>query len=71
MYSPKIAERLIPQLYKLKLIAKKPMTTLVNEAIIEYLNLRKEIFNNEQPAQPYSRSRKDRDQSSGENYQSA
>jgi len=69
MYSPKIAERLIPQLYQLKLIAKKPMTTLVNEAIIEYLNLRKEIFNNEQHTQP--RPRKDRDQSSGENYQSA
>jgi len=48
MYSPKISERLIPQLYQLKLRSKKPMTTLVNEAIIEYLNLRKEMKEDEQ-----------------------
>jgi predicted GNAT family N-acyltransferase len=71
MYSPKVKEELIPQLYQLKLIAKKPMTTLVNEAIIEYLNLRKEIFTNEQQTQSNPGSSKDRDQSSRKNYQSA
>ena len=37
MYSPKISEQLIPQLYRLKLATRKPMTRLVNEAITEYL----------------------------------
>lgn len=48
MYSPKIKEELIPELYRLKQSTKKPMTTLVNEAIIEYLNLRKEMKEDEQ-----------------------
>lgn len=37
MYSPKIKEKFIPQLYKLKQQTHKPMTTMVNEAIHEYL----------------------------------
>jgi len=37
MYSPKINEKLISQLYNLKRLTKKPMTHLVNEAVIEYL----------------------------------
>ena len=48
MYSPKIAERLIPQLYRLKQTTKKPMTKMVNEAVIEYLQKRKEMKEDEQ-----------------------
>ena len=40
MYSPKIDEQLIPRLYKLKQITKKPMTKMVNEAITQYLERR-------------------------------
>jgi len=48
MYSPKIAEKLIPQLYRLKQTTKKPMTKMVNEAVIEYLEKRKEMKEDEQ-----------------------
>ena len=41
MYSPKINEALIPELYKLKQITKKPMTKIVNEAITQYLERKK------------------------------
>jgi len=44
MYSPKIDEKLIPELYKLKQITKQPMTQMVNEAIAEYLRKRKEGY---------------------------
>ena len=37
MYSPKIHEKHIPALYQLGRQTKKPMTHLVNEAIIEYM----------------------------------
>ena len=37
MYSPKINEKFIPKLYKLKQITGKPMTTLVTEALEMYL----------------------------------
>ena len=42
MYSPKIKESLIPELYRLKQQTKKPMTVLVNEAVIVYLQKCKE-----------------------------
>jgi hypothetical protein len=42
MYSPKIDERLIPELYRLKQTTKKPMTKMVNEAVVEYLQKCKE-----------------------------
>ena len=42
MYSPKIKESLIPELYRLKQQTKKPMTVLVNEAVIAYLQKCKE-----------------------------
>ena len=43
MYTPKIKETLVRELYQLKLKIKKPMTRLVNEAVQEFLNkLRKE-----------------------------
>ncbi len=48
MYSPKIDEKLIPALYQLKQLTNKPMTKMVNEAVIEYLLKRKEIKNDEQ-----------------------
>lgn len=48
MYSPKVKEELIPQLYRLKQTTKKPMTKIVNEAVIEYLEKRKEMKENEQ-----------------------
>ena len=37
MYSPKIDEELIRALYQLKQKTKRPMTVLVNEAVMEYL----------------------------------
>jgi hypothetical protein len=37
MYSPKINEKHIPNLYRLGRQVKKPMTHLVNEAVTEYL----------------------------------
>ena len=37
MYSPKIKEIFIPQLYQLKRKTNKPMTHLVNEAVQQYL----------------------------------
>jgi len=40
MYSPKIKETLVRELYQLKVLHKKPMTKLVNEAIEEYLERR-------------------------------
>ena len=41
MYSPKIKEELIPKLYQLKRITKQPMTAMVNEAIVQYLERKK------------------------------
>jgi hypothetical protein len=44
MYSPKINETLVKELYQLKLRIKKPMTHLANEAIEQYLkNISKEL----------------------------
>jgi len=37
MYSPKVREELVVELYQLKLQIGKPMTKLVNEAVEEYL----------------------------------
>ena len=37
MYSPKIKVDLVRQLYQLKQQTKRPMTKLVNEAVVEYL----------------------------------
>ncbi len=37
MYSPKIDEELVRALYQLKQTTKKPMTALVNQAIMEFL----------------------------------
>jgi len=37
MYSPKIKEELVRELYQLKQLNKKPMTNMVNEAVTEYL----------------------------------
>jgi hypothetical protein len=37
MYSPKISEELVKKLYQLKQQNRKPMTSMVNEAVIEYL----------------------------------
>ena len=41
MYSPKINETLVKELYLLKLKIKKPMTRLVNEAVQEFLTKRR------------------------------
>lgn len=48
MYSPKIKEDYVRQLYLLKQIEKRPMTRLVNEAIAQYL-LTKQLQRKEQP----------------------
>jgi len=37
MYSPKVKEELVRKLYQLKQVNKKPMTSMVNEAVTEYL----------------------------------
>ena len=37
MYSPKVKEKLVRELYQLKQLNKKPMTSMVNEAVVEYL----------------------------------
>ena len=37
MYSPKISEELIPDLYRLAKAKKRPMTKVVNEIIWDYL----------------------------------
>jgi predicted transcriptional regulator len=37
MYSPKIDEALVRQLYHLKQVERRPMTLLANEAIQQYL----------------------------------
>lgn len=38
MYSPKIKEEHVRDLYRLKQIVKRPITHLANEAIEQYLN---------------------------------
>lgn len=40
MYSPKIKEEQVRQLYQLKLLEKRPMTKLVTEALEQYLKLK-------------------------------
>ncbi len=40
MYSPKIKDELVKNLYQLKMKTNTPMTKLVNEAVIEYLERR-------------------------------
>lgn len=40
MYSPKIKEEHVKALYQLKLIEKKPMTVLVNDALTIYLKMK-------------------------------
>ena len=42
MYSPKVNEELVRELYQLKQLNKKPMTNMVNEAVTEYLCKRRE-----------------------------
>ena len=48
MYSPRIKEGYVRQLYQLKQIEKVPMTKMVNEAIAQYL-LTKHQTRKEQP----------------------
>ena len=45
MYSPKIGEKLIPELYKLGKKLKRPMTVLANEAVVQYLEYLKYKLN--------------------------
>ena len=41
MYSPKIKDDLVKRLYRHKQLTNTPMTKMVNEAVIEYLEKRK------------------------------
>ncbi|MCF8421219.1 MAG: hypothetical protein K9G63_20270 [Melioribacteraceae bacterium] len=41
MYSPKIKEELVREIYKLKEETRRPMTKIVNEAVEEYLRRRR------------------------------
>lgn len=47
MYTPKLNELLVRELYQLKLKVKKPMTRLVDEAVREYLEKQKPEIKNE------------------------
>ena len=47
MYTPKLNELLVRELYQLKLRVKKPMTRLVDEAVREYLEKQKSEIKNE------------------------
>jgi len=48
MYSPKLPEEMIRELYQLKQKIKKPMTVMVKEAVAKYLKeKRKEIAEQE------------------------
>ena len=38
MYQPEVKEELIRKLYQLKLVEKRPMTKLINEAVEQYLS---------------------------------
>jgi len=48
MYSPKIKENLVRELYQLKQTVHKPMTELANEAISEYLKKKQPLIIKEQ-----------------------
>jgi len=53
MYSPKIKEELVRELYRRKLVEKRPMTKLVNDAVMQYLNLHpSQTSQSEQTQQP-------------------
>mgnify|MGYP001611673217 CR=1 FL=1 len=45
MYSPKVSEEFIPELFKLKQQSGKPMTKLVDEAVRKYLEEQNEFLN--------------------------
>lgn len=47
MYSPKIKESFIQELYQLKIKTGKAMTTQVNQAIAEYIEKVKQILKND------------------------
>ena len=47
MYTPKLNELLVRELYQLKLKVKKPMTVLINIAVREYLEKQKPEMKNE------------------------
>ena len=40
MYQPEVKEELIRKLYQLKLVEKRPMTKLINEALEQYLSIK-------------------------------
>jgi len=43
MYQPEVKEELIRKLYQLKLVEKRPMTKLINEAVEQYLSTKQPI----------------------------
>ena len=47
-YSPQIKGDLVRRLYQLKQKEKRPMTRLVNEAVIEYLERKEKVENGEE-----------------------
>ncbi len=47
MYSPKLSEQLVRELYLLKQQVKKPMTQLINIAVKEYLEKQNKELQNE------------------------
>jgi predicted transcriptional regulator len=51
MYSPKVKEELVRELYQLKQQTKRPMTRMVNEAIEEYFERRKNNYGKDEENQ--------------------
>lgn len=47
MYTPALKEEYVRKLYQLKLVEKKPMTKLLNEAVEQYLSTKTKELQNE------------------------
>ena len=48
MYTPALKENLVRKLYQLKLVEKRPMTKLINEAVEQYLSAKQTNNNMEE-----------------------
>jgi hypothetical protein len=47
MYSPKVSEHFIPAIYELSRLLRQPMTTLVNQAVDDFLKRHEEELQRE------------------------
>jgi len=44
MYSPKVSEHFIPAIYELSKLLRQPMTTLVNQAVEDFLKRHEQLL---------------------------